>query len=100
MFVLSDGRVFDAGPDTTTRILEPGDVDLDDRRHEPDRRHERRDVPAEQDHEGRHLGGSGLQRRSRVRRDGAGTAVIDMSAPTPGLALDGADGVRPRRTRT
>ena len=23
MFVLSDGRVFDAGPDTTTRILDP-----------------------------------------------------------------------------
>ena len=25
MFVLSDGRIFDAGPDTTTRILDTGD---------------------------------------------------------------------------
>ena len=46
LFVLSDGRLFNAGPDTTSRDPRPGDVDVVDRRSEPLRRHERRHVPA------------------------------------------------------
>ena len=38
MFLLPDGRVFDAGPDTTTRTLDLATGDLEHRRHEPDRR--------------------------------------------------------------
>ena len=32
LFVLSDGRIVDVGPDTTTRVLTPGIVDVVDRR--------------------------------------------------------------------
>ena len=46
----------DAHPD-------PGIVDVVDARHEPVRRAQRRHVPAEQDHEVRHVGGPRLRRR-------------------------------------
>ena len=68
MFLLSDGRVFNAGPDKTTRTLDVSLVDLVDGRHEPDRRHERRHVPAEQDHEVGLLGRSRLLRRPGLQR--------------------------------
>ena len=65
MFLLSNGKVFDAGPDTVTRTLDTTTGHVDDRRDEPVRRHERGDVPAGQDHEGRHVGRPRLQRRER-----------------------------------
>ncbi len=56
MFVLSDGRVFDAGPDKTTRILDPATWTWSTVGDEPYRRPQRRHVPAEQDHEVGRLG--------------------------------------------
>ena len=94
LFVLSDGRVFNAGPDTTTRILDPATWTWSTVGNEPVRRHERRHVPPEQDHEGRRVGGPGLQRREGVQR--ARSHRGDRhERRKPDLARDGADGVRP-----
>ena len=97
MFLLSNGRVFDAGPDTVTTDARPRHADLDDGRHEPIRRDERRHVPARQDHEGRRMGRPGFQRRAEPalhrRRAHCGDRY---ERAEPGLALDGADGRRSR----
>ena len=94
MFVLSDGRVLDAGPDTTTRILDTAVVDVVDGRARARSTAQRRDVPAEQDHEVGCLGRPRLRRgQPRTTSDGR-TAVIDMNARNARLARDRADGVR------
>ena len=46
MFVLPNGKLFDAGPDKMTRTLDTDDGPVDQRGHEPDRRPERGPVPA------------------------------------------------------
>ena len=55
MFVLPNGKLFDAGPDTTTRTLNLSTGQWTTVGHEPDRRPERGHVPAGQDPQVRHL---------------------------------------------
>ena len=93
LFVLSDGRIINVGPDKITRVIDPATWTLVDRRHEHLRRPQRRHVPPEQDHEGRDLGRPGLQRRELVQRRRPNCRPRHERADA-GLALDGADGAR------
>ena len=69
MFVLSNGKVFDAGPDTTTRILDPATWTWSVVGTSPIDGHSAVMYRPEQDHEVRSLGRPGLQRGQRVLGD-------------------------------
>ena len=94
MFVLSDGRVFDAGPDRTTRILDPatwtwstvGTSPIDGHSAVMYRPNKimKSGTWADPDFNG-----------ANEFNAGPGTTVIDMSAPDPGLAFHGPDGTQP-----
>ena len=72
LFVLSDGRVFDAGPDKVTRILDPATWTWSTVGDEPLRWPQRGHVPAQQDHEVRRAGVIPTStERSRTTRPGA-----------------------------
>ena len=99
MFQLSDGRILDAGPDVTTRVMNPGTWTWSTVATSPFDGGERGDVPARQDHEVR------LVREPRLLRHGtynavARTAVIDMSQPNPTLARDRTDELSRAHTTT
>ena len=82
MFVLSDGRVFNAGPDTTTRILDPGNQTWTTVGTSPI------DGMSAVMYRPNKVMKAGTWAdpdfvNSKVYDAGAGTAVIDMSAGTP-----------------
>ncbi len=95
MFVLSDGRVIDVGPDTDHAHPDSGIVDVVDADDEPVRRSQRRHVPAEQDHEVRHVGRPRLRRPARLRHERPHRGARHERAE-PHLARDVTDGARAR----
>ena len=95
MFVLSDGRVFDAGPDKITRILDPATATWTTVGTSPIDGISAVMYRPEQDHEVRLLGRPRLPRRRHVQRSRAHDSDRHERG-NPRLARDGGDESRAR----